>query len=49
MLRRLPLKPIGPLYAVGAAEGLMGVIIDRMLDLGGDIEGVMPSFMKEIS
>ena len=26
----------------------MGIIIDRMLDLGGDIEGVMPSFMKEI-
>ena len=32
----------------GSRRGLMGVIIDRMLDLGGDIEGVMPSFMKEI-
>lgn len=32
----------------GSRKGLMGVIIDRMLDLGGDIEGVMPSFMKEI-
>lgn len=32
----------------GSRRGLMGIIIDRMLDLGGDIEGVMPSFMKEI-
>lgn len=32
----------------GSRKGLMGVIIDRMLELGGDIEGVMPSFMKEI-
>ena len=32
----------------GSCRGLMGIIIDRMLDLGGDIEGVMPSFMKEI-
>lgn len=32
----------------GSRRGLMGVIIDRMLELGGDIHGVMPSFMKEI-
>lgn len=32
----------------GSRKGLMGVIIDRMLELEGDIWGVMPAFMKEV-
>ena len=32
----------------GSRKGLMGVIIDRMLDLNGDVRGVMPAFMKEV-
>jgi uncharacterized protein (TIGR00730 family) len=26
----------------------MGVLIDKMNELGGDVEGIMPSFMKDI-
>ena len=32
----------------GSRKGLMGVIIDRMLELEGRIRGVMPAFMKEV-
>ncbi len=32
----------------GSRKGLMGVIIDRMIELEGDIRGVMPAFMKEV-
>ena len=32
----------------GSRKGLMGVIIDRMLELEGRVRGVMPAFMKEV-
>ena len=32
----------------GSRKGLMGVIIDRMLELQGRVRGVMPAFMKEV-
>lgn len=32
----------------GSCRGLMGTLIDKMNELGGDVEGVMPAFMKDI-
>jgi uncharacterized protein (TIGR00730 family) len=32
----------------GSRKGLMGIIIDKMLESGGDVMGVMPAFMKEV-
>ncbi len=32
----------------GSSKGLMGVIIDRMNEKGGVVEGVMPTFMKDL-
>ncbi|MCK9304146.1 MAG: TIGR00730 family Rossman fold protein [Bacteroidales bacterium] len=32
----------------GSSRGLMGIIIDRMIQKGGRVEGVMPLFMKEL-
>ncbi len=32
----------------GSSKGLMGVLIDRMIEKGGQIEGVMPAFMKDL-
>lgn len=31
----------------GAAKGLMGVIADRVLDLGGTVHGVIPKMLEE--
>lgn len=32
----------------GGAKGLMGTIADHMIKLGGDITGIIPSFMKSV-
>ena len=32
----------------GSCKGLMGIIIDAMLERGARVEGVMPEFMKEL-
>jgi len=32
----------------GSSKGLMGVIIDRINEKGGEVEGVMPTFMKNL-
>jgi uncharacterized protein (TIGR00730 family) len=39
-------RGLGLVYG-GGAVGLMGVLADRMLELGGDVIGVIPSFLVE--
>jgi uncharacterized protein (TIGR00730 family) len=39
-------RGLGLVYG-GGAVGLMGVVADRMLDLGGEAIGVIPDFMVE--
>src|SRR5919206_3359843 len=39
-------RGLGLVYG-GGAVGLMGALADRMLELGGDVVGVIPSFLVE--
>jgi uncharacterized protein (TIGR00730 family) len=39
-------RSLGLVYG-GGAVGLMGVLADRMLELGGEVIGVIPSFLVE--
>jgi uncharacterized protein (TIGR00730 family) len=39
-------RGLGLVYG-GGAVGLMGAVADRMLELGGDVTGVIPSFLVD--